>query len=685
MPAPADSASADVRLFRLAWVILVIQGCFSLWALTRGWSAPLIDQHEYRQAQTALSAFWMLRDNFSFAYPLPLFGPPWSAPMEFPSYQALVAAWAGLTGSSIETAGRSISVLMLALTLPAIWLLGRVVGWSRPSRILTMALVLSAPVYLFYGRVILIETTALCAAVWFLALFAAALEKPSVGRIAIATGLAILAGLTKATTFIVFLLPAALLVTHRWRAARPSPAFLAAALLPTTSALAVVAAWVAWSDSVKRTNPFAEYLVSSAMTGWNWGTPAQRISGEFWARLWRHTTEGVVAVPALVVVALLFTLVPTVVRRQAVGLIMAYVGCVLVFSNLYFIHDYYYCANGVVLLGAMGLILGAAWESATVPRAAKIVATLILFGAQGWTYDGSYGHHFKHDPVNPPPMAGVIRESTDPEDVVVYYGADWGALIPYYSERRAIMIVGAHEGNLPGLDRVLKALPPRRVAAMYVAGPLLVHKDFIRDRVARLGLAAIPVVGSQNELLFLRNDLIAAAHERLSRNLPAGLSLDLSATGVDASLVRQEFAPQDLPMLLPTPMDIRGKFPLGVMQYEGALVLSAHAPAELRFQPPAGTRRITIETGLSTGAYEAGPDSTDGVDIVITAALPGGPHRELFRRTLRPVENISDRGTQRLQFEHDAPFTSDIVITVTPGPADRIARDWTYFKRIEFQ
>jgi hypothetical protein len=672
-------------------VVLALQGCFACWALQRGWSSSLIDQHEYRQAQTALSSFWMLRGDISPAYPpLPLFGPPWSAPMEFPLYQYLVAGGAALTGSSLETAGRGISVLMLLLALPAIWRLGSVVGWSRPSRVLAMALALSAPVHLFYGRAILIETTALAGALWFLACFARALEKPSAGRIALAVVLGVVAGLTKATTFLVFLLPAAFLVMRSRPSGRPGAGFLFATVAPPVIALGSVAAWVAWSDIVKRSNPFSAFLDSAAMRSWNWGTVAQRASGSFWAKIWQHTAEGVLAVPALVAVVLLVFVVPSAQRRQALALAGAYLASVLLFSNLFFVHDYYFCANAALLLGAAAVVLAGAWESPALPRGLKVAATVILFGAQAWTYDWTYGHHFRRGSIHPPAIAQVIRENTQPDDIIVYYGAEWGAVIPYYSERRAIMISGAPETDTAALDRVVGSVAPRRIAAMYVGGfggYLADRPEFVRGRAARLGLAGVPVVESDNERLFLRKDLLEAAQARLARSLPSGLRVNQSpATEEELRLPPQEVPAPALALLAPAPLELRAKFPTNVMDHEGQPVLSVHAPAEFRFHSPAATRRIVIEAGLLPGAYAPGPgDATDGVEVVVFALGPDGSERELFRRWLRPAENPADRGVQRVQVEQAEPFASDIVVAITSGPAGKITKDWAFVRRIEFQ
>jgi hypothetical protein len=54
---------------------------------------PLTGEHEFRQTQTALSVREMRAHGISWLHPkLPLFGPPWECPMEYPVFQIAAAA-----------------------------------------------------------------------------------------------------------------------------------------------------------------------------------------------------------------------------------------------------------------------------------------------------------------------------------------------------------------------------------------------------------------------------------------------------------------------------------------------------------------------------------------------------------------------------------------------------------------
>src|SRR5258706_6368542 len=122
---------------------------------------PLLERHGFRQTQTALSVFWMLREGWHLNYETPVAGYPWSVPFEFPFYQVMVALLVKLTGWQIGTVGRLLSYLaLLACAWPA-HLVVRRLGLPRRTFWVFCALLWSSPIYLFWGRTFMIETTAM--------------------------------------------------------------------------------------------------------------------------------------------------------------------------------------------------------------------------------------------------------------------------------------------------------------------------------------------------------------------------------------------------------------------------------------------------------------------------------------------------------------------------------------------
>ena len=73
---------------------------------------------------------------------------------------------------------------------------------------------LTCPLYIFYARAFLIETMALMFSVWFLQGFIAAVTQRSPFWLLVVNVAGLGAGLVKVTTFMLYLLPAAILSAH---------------------------------------------------------------------------------------------------------------------------------------------------------------------------------------------------------------------------------------------------------------------------------------------------------------------------------------------------------------------------------------------------------------------------------------------------------------------------------------
>ena len=126
---------------------------------------PPLDVHSFRQTQTALTSYWYIVEGFKFSYETPVAGVPWSIPLEFPIYQILVSWASEIFGSSLDSTGRILSYIFLVLCLvPARSITNRL---QLPGSVFLIfsAMILSAPVYVYWGRTFMIETAALFFAV----------------------------------------------------------------------------------------------------------------------------------------------------------------------------------------------------------------------------------------------------------------------------------------------------------------------------------------------------------------------------------------------------------------------------------------------------------------------------------------------------------------------------------------
>ena len=128
--APAAQAAAaarparSVRWARELWAPVLILAVVVLVHLpTLG--APLLDRHDFRQTQTAFTARIYHEDGIDLLHPkLPVLGPPWEVPFEFPLFQA-AAALVIDAGVAEDLALRATGLASFVLTGFLLWLLVR--------------------------------------------------------------------------------------------------------------------------------------------------------------------------------------------------------------------------------------------------------------------------------------------------------------------------------------------------------------------------------------------------------------------------------------------------------------------------------------------------------------------------------------------------------------------------------
>ena len=670
----------EIRIFFLVCLLVALS------QLTRSWSKPILDRHEFRQLQTGLSAYWMREEGLHLAYPLPLFGPPWSAPMEYPLYQAVVALISQTFSLPLEQTGRAVSIVFFLSTLPALYGLLGICGMVPDRRWLVLGVCLVTPIYLFYSRALLIESTALCLAAWFLFAYARSVRDGGGGWLAGAIALGALAAVVKITTFAVFGVPAvgfalaALRSRRSWRRA-------VAVALPLLAAVGAGGWWVHFGDAVKAANPFSQFLVSDRMTSWNFGPLAERLDPAFWPAIYAHIHLCALAEASLAVLLVLFFLVEPRCRRAALLTAAAFFTGPLLFSTLYRVHDYYLYANALFLAAAAGWLLVGAVDSPRLPRAARIAVLAVFLGAQLTGYLRGYGDYHVRTLPAPPPLAAVIRAVVPAGDAVLIDGWDWNSLLAYYARRRAVMMPLGHEDDFPNLERILSRLPPRRIAAVVWKGPERPPGRFLSWCRDHLDIVHAPVAESPDGQLYLPQASLAAAARALRGATFPGVRINFAppAGPLEPPLRAQEFNPEEFAGLAaPAPSRGRSLFGIGVGELDGRRVIFANAPSELSCQPPPGADRIAAGFGLDPKAF-AGAEKSDGVVVEIFEELPSGLRRLLYQRSLRPATDAADCTVQTIELSGLRPVTGMLVFRFSPGPAGNTAYDWSFWTHLRIE
>ena len=478
--APGDAPGA---VEYLVWALSAAGAVFGVWALHVGWDHSIIDLHPWRQTHTAISAYEIMRGGPFWTYRTPILGPPWTAPIELPLYQWMVGTIARGLSADLEIVGRTVAVAFFFGMLAALWS-GLAILRVRPRhRPIFVALVVASPLYIFWSRTFMIESTALCFAVAYLAGVhqATRLDRLLARRVVwmlIAGGLGAVAGGVKVTTFAPWLAAAGLLVLFRWRQARPVRVEIATIglvcfLLPAVAALA----WLRFTDHVNAQNPLATHLAWSTVAWHHFGPLSLRLAWRSWYavpsnHLLGRTRHAVIGSVPVFAAALALAATKKDRIAQCAACLAIYMLPIAVFMALYLAHVYYSYASGLFLLVALGCGIVAGLEGA---RSLQWTAVL-LFGVALGVMSNNYVHGYYADQATDAgadsPLTARLRQLTGPDETLLLLGMDLVPQVPYVTKRRAIMDWENRGAGDPAMQHEIAALGAEggRLGAMVVCG-----------------------------------------------------------------------------------------------------------------------------------------------------------------------------------------------------------------------
>jgi hypothetical protein len=679
---------------------------YALWGVAGGWRSRALAGNGFRQTQTAITAMFVQREhNFSLAYPTPVLGKPWSIPFEFPLYQWTVAVVSDATHLSLIKSGRLVSAVCFFLALPAIWLLLARLGERVSARVAALAMVLTCPLLIFYARAFLIETMALLFALWFLLAFVSAVERRSFGWLVAANLAGMGAGLVKVTTFMVYLVPAALWSLWwlwresragcnpgqpRWRElARLAGWIVAATAVP----FATTYGWLVFSDRTKLLNPSARNLVSSTMHGYNFGNWSYRSDPAIWAAHWR-TISGEILPQGTLAVVLVMALLFCRGRRLAwaAGCAGLFLLAPAVFPVLYAWHEYYFTAVAVLPMLGVGLVFAGVLESGLARWRAWLIVAIVLV-LQISTYLRVHRPQQLEDPRGSNDLCEALRYTTEPDDVLVIAGEDWSSLTPFYAQRRALMLRRDMERDWPYVTEAFGNLAGERVSALVLRGAQRSNSHLIEMASLAFGIDRNPICRVRDAEIFVPTARVSAVLARLAQlglddvevcrsDVPTSEGEVLWAEPYLTEKQRRMLAPIGL-----SPIRFTSKFGISPAQFDGRAGTGAHAPTRIWCSAPAGRHELTFEFVITPGAYESmrRSDATDGVEFVVAAARGQTARRVLFSRLLRPFDEPNDRGWQHERITIELEAGEELLLETLPGPADNLNRDWAILGKCELR
>jgi hypothetical protein len=452
---------------RAIGALFVAAVAWSLAVTSIGWTHAISDDNGWRQAQTAISAYFIQQGGPWFTYETPVLGPPWALPHEFPVYQVTVAAVSRVSGLALEQAGRFVSVAFFYASLAVAFAFFGELGIPRPRRLLILAIWMLSPLYLFWSRTFMIESTALFFAATFLTFTARSLSRLRWLEAAVAVAAGATAYAVKPPSLAGFVAIAGILWLVRIRQ-NPTAArvVLGAALLVLP--IAIGGAWHAYGDSLKLKNPFGWAWTSAAIRGdWVLGPAGsnagldRRLEWGTWQFFWAETLKATLGHQAVLFGSLVCAFLARRRRLEVVALLVLAAAHFALFAPAYLGHPYYQYGSGLFLVVAVGLAANAALECGDRRRllAGGLLALVSVACVSG--YWGRMLPVQRRDAYRKGAwfvrLGAALAAATRPDDVIVGFGLDWNPEVPYYARRRALMWPGWAD-PAPGSKDVSTAL-----------------------------------------------------------------------------------------------------------------------------------------------------------------------------------------------------------------------------------
>lgn len=536
-------------LLLLAFCLFIATFLLGLWAMSRHLDNPLFGPHSFRQTQTAVSAYYMSEDAGIFLdYTTPILGKPWRIPLEVPFFQWITARFYNISGFGLDASGKTISVVFWILcTLPVGFLL-KTLKFDSAQVMISLSIMLSSPLYLFWANAFLMETMATFLSLCMVAFLVRAAETRNTSNLIWAALFGLFCILCKGTTWavasgfsVLFLclrslkgylrskessvnhpikIPTGIKDVGMWFA------LMCVFILPFVAGKL----WISYGDRIKSENPFArEVLITSSSQGsaWYYGTLAQKLDISTWIQIWRHIADQLlVPVPFLghfLLPLILLVGMASSPKRIPLVLILlaAFTSGPLIFTNLYFEHSYYWCANGIYLLLAVGIALSGIWEYNSQNPWGQITSLVL---ASMTALAGFLTWQEKYLPIlNALPTQEQVKlvwkapvQNVVPrERTLLIVGNGWNPNSLYYAERKGIAFPFSGvdvDIQFPGneLEESLKQLLPNEKLGAVVIAESMLAEDKDKNIPAILNSLGISSTGVRTPfgVLFPAFDLI---------------------------------------------------------------------------------------------------------------------------------------------------------------------------------
>ena len=416
--------------------------------------------HYFRQCQTAITIQCYLKDGWSlFHYEMPVFGKNWQIILECPIYQSIVFGVMKMFHAvNIDFCCKIVSIVIFMLSTIYLWKIVCLINSSQ-SACWVVAVYVFSPYNIYWSRAALIDYTSVLFALAYVYYFIKWLERDSKKSYVFAMFFGGLAYLQKGTTMIptvIFLGGIILLYYYNECKEKKETLFiyiknffsfparniftLLLCIIPVVPGVL----WMHYSDLSNESYYYTQWLSSSVLKEWDFGTIQQRMLLSDW-KIILERVLSLVCGNAIIFLLLLFFIFLLSNSKIIYISIASLVGCsltILILFNLYVIHDYYFIALSPFfsIITGMGLYSGVELYRKKIRKHRWIIipiAFLILFSTMN--HDWDYIRRVIYPNLSQNRMGNIVTRLTDEDDRIYIVGLDWNPTLLYSANRKGFM------------------------------------------------------------------------------------------------------------------------------------------------------------------------------------------------------------------------------------------------------
>ncbi|MCM1038228.1 MAG: glycosyltransferase family 39 protein [Ruminococcus sp.] len=213
--------------------------------------------------------------------------------------------------------------------------------------------------------------------------------------------------------------------------------------------------WIRYADAVKEQSVFTSEFTSEALRSWNYGTMEQKLQISNWSIVLRRLVQYIGGVPVAGCLILLYLFLG---KRRNLSIVIsctaASILTIFILFNLYDFHDYYFIALTPMLSMIYGVMLFTGIEklfsAGNWGKTGVLVLVFVIIFAEGRTNAVYLKYAITKEERGADAdwliaLGSYVGSITEPDERIVTQGEYAIATLPYYADRKAMMIIAPYD------------------------------------------------------------------------------------------------------------------------------------------------------------------------------------------------------------------------------------------------